>query len=106
MTGPNPNQVSVATEALRTAGTTWEHQAGPLRSAGQAANTYPVALSTTEMGLAAPISGAYHDLCSGLNRVLSEAADQADAIGSALVYAAGVYEAEEQENIHRIKGVW
>lgn len=106
MPGPTRKQVTVATEALRHAGATWEQQVGALRAAGAAATAYPIALSTAQMGLAAPIAGTYHQLCSGMHRILTEAADEAQAIGDALVYAAGVYESEEQDNIHRIKGVW
>jgi len=102
---PDPKKIKVAIEDLARAGKAWQDQADPLQGAANA-TTGRINLTPAEMGLAAPLYGAYHGICTGLYTLLFEAAGQATAIGGALAHAAAVYQAEEDDGTHRIKGVW
>lgn len=102
---PDPKHIKVCLEKLVAAGNAWDAQATPLQGASNA-TTGRIDLTATEMGLAAPIHGAYHDICTGMQKILHEAAGQAEAIGNALLKSAKTYQSEEDNNTHKINGVW
>jgi hypothetical protein len=102
---PDPKQIKAALEKLMAAGNVWDAQAQPFQGASNA-TTGRIDLTATEMGLAAPLHGAYHDICTGMQRILQQASGQASAIGNALIQSAKTYQAEEDNNTHKINGVW
>jgi hypothetical protein len=102
---PDPKHIKVALEKLVAAGNLWDDQAQPLLGASNA-TTGRIDLTATEMGLAAPIHGAYHDICTGMQKILQQASGQATAIGGALLQSAKTYQTEEDNNTHKINGVW
>lgn len=102
---PDPEEVEVSINALGDAGKTWDDQSAPLQKASDSCSGR-IDLTATEMGLAAPIHGPYNDICTGMQQILGEAAKEATDIGQALAHAAKVYEKEEEDGTHRVKGVW
>jgi hypothetical protein len=102
---PDPKYLKAAVAQLAHAGSTWDAQVGPLRRCASA-TTGRINLTTEEMGLAAPLHAPYHALCVGMQRVLGEAALQVQTIGDAVRHAATLYQAEEDDLTHKIKGVW
>lgn len=102
---PDPQKLKVAIQALAQAGRTWDDQVEPFQRASDA-TTGRIDLSALEMGLAAPIHGPYQQICTGMQTLLHQASVEAKAIGDALVHAANVYQSEEDDNTHKINGVW
>lgn len=101
---PNPHDLKVAIDALRDAGREWDSQSRELSTIS--GNTESLTMSALELGLAAPIHGAYEHLRAALQARLSEGATEAGRIGEALNHAATVYQREEDKGVHALNKVW
>lgn len=101
---PNPDDVKVAIEALRTAAKEWDKASDELRHI--AAEMASLEIRKVHMGLAAPIAKPYEETRDGLEVLLLEASEQAYNISDALKFAANSYQKDEEEGIHRLKSIW
>lgn len=102
---PDPESIKVAIQSLRTASKEWHEQHQPLTEAAGATQGR-IDFTATQMGLAAPIHGPYHQICTGMHTILLEAAKEADNLGDALKHAADGYQKDEDDGTHKLKGVW
>ncbi len=104
MTAPTPEQVRVATGALRTEATTWDTQSGRLTGIG--GTVEGLFLARLAAGIFQLIVEPYDELvrlvgdrCRGGARATSE-------IGTALRHVADVYDAEDAAAEHRIRQLY
>jgi hypothetical protein len=101
---PTPQQVKVATDAVRQEATVWEQQAAQL----QAAATTVAGLRVTrlEAGIFQLVVEAYNDLVATVTDRCREGHDRMADIGSTLRRVADVYETEDAANAHRLKNLY
>lgn len=105
MTTPTPDEIHVALDALRADATVWRAAAGDMKRAATAAQGQVIApMSFTSRGL--DVAAAYEALRVELAKLISEAATNFDAVADALDKSASAYEAEEQRNVHRLRGIY
>lgn len=104
MTLPTPEEVSVATNALRTEAGEWDEQAGRLSTlSGNAAG---MEFGRLEAGLFQMIVTPYNDIISAVSARCAEGAAAMKEIAVTLRNAADTYEAEDQAGAHRISGIY
>lgn len=105
MTTPSPDDIHVALDALRADAMVWRTAANDVKRAARAAEgqVLPPA-SFTSRGL--DLAAAYEALRAELARLTSEAAANFDTVADALDKSADTYEAEEQRNVHRLRGIY
>ncbi|MBV9846957.1 MAG: hypothetical protein JOZ47_18110 [Kutzneria sp.] len=107
MSAPSSEQVSVALEALRSDAGIWDKAADDLHTVTSAISGLtlrPEALSVwaVEQG----VDRTYGDARGKLEEILGQAADDFGQIAKALRTAADIYEREDEQNMHKLKGVY
>ncbi len=104
MTPPTPEEVSVATNALRTEAGEWEEQAGRLGTlSGNAAG---MKFGRLEAGLFQMLVTSYNNIISAVSARCTEGAAAMTEIATTLRNAADTYEAEDEAGAHRISGIY
>jgi GMP synthase-like glutamine amidotransferase len=102
--GPNPESVKMAIGALRKGGRVWFEQEGPLLDASRAVEE--LTLRRLEMGIFTGFYPTYLEICTGMQQLAKEASGEMVRMGDALTKAADAYQREEDEGVHKLKGVW
>ena len=104
MTYPSREQVSSATDALRSEATQWDEQSVKLRVlSGKVAE---MEFGRLEAGLFQIMVGPYNDVISAVTARCAEGATAMSEIAGTLRSAADTYEAEDEAGAHRIKNVY
>jgi hypothetical protein len=104
MAPPDPATVKVAITTLATAGTQWTERGADL--SGIPATMTDLDMTGLQMGLAAPISGVYAQIYTGIRQLMGEAGTAADDVGTALTTAAKAYAKDESDGVHALKDLW
>jgi hypothetical protein len=104
-TRPSLERIAVSLEALRADATDWDHAAADLRGAAHRADA--VVVPSAAFSFAGdPVAEAYELLRVHSVALLSGGADNFGAIAAALRAAAATYEADELNNVHRLRNVY
>ncbi|AHI00449.1 hypothetical protein GCM10010174_64630 [Kutzneria viridogrisea] len=104
---PTADQVSVALDALRSDASTWDAAGDGLD--GPTSTLGGLALGPEQVSMWAADAGldrTYNEAREQLASVIAQAAENFHAVAAALRTAATIYEQEEQQNLHRLKGVY
>ena len=102
---PSLEQIAVSLEALRADATDWVHAAADLRGAAHRADAAVVAPEAFSFS-GAPVAEAYELLRVHTAALLAGGADNFGAVAAALRAAAATYEADELNNVHRLRNVY
>lgn len=104
MTEPTGDMVRVAVEHLRTAASAW-HRAGDRLGEG-VQKAEGVKTSQVEFGIFQIPWDAYMATAEYVQNRLREGAVEMHIVGDTLKNNADIYEREEQENLHRLNGMY
>ncbi|PRY24020.1 hypothetical protein [Pseudosporangium ferrugineum] len=104
MTGPTPEQVTVATNALRNEAGEWDEQSGKL--ATLSSTVAGMEFGRLEAGLFQLMVGPYNDVIHAVSARCQEGASAMTGIGSTLRDVANTYDAEDKANEHRIRNIY
>lgn len=107
--GPTPSgqQISAALAALRSDATVWEHAADSLNAPRSAAGD--LHLTPADVSVFAADQGldhTYDDACTKLQQVLAQASENFLNIAHALRESADTYQREDEQGLHRFKGIY
>lgn len=102
---PTPDQITVATDALRADAADWNTAASELRRAATTADQLAVPASAFSFAGGA-VHASYDALRIKAAALLAEGAANFDDIGGALRTAADAYEADEAANAHAIQNIY
>jgi hypothetical protein len=106
MTGaPTPDQITVAVEALKSDAALWSRTAAELRDAAATAAEQVLEPSAFSFAGGA-VAAAYEALRGRTAALLTEGADNADAIAAALRASAAAYAADEAAGAHRLHNTY
>lgn len=104
---PTKEQLDVALAALRSDAKVWTDVANDLDAAkGTAANLNLEALHFSYIADKLGMTALYKEFQTKMVRLLGEGATNDNSVSDSLTKAAATYEQEEQEGVHRMKGVW
>ena len=104
MTQPTPQEVTVATNALRSEAGEWETQSAVMADlSGRVAD---MEFGRLEAGLFQLMVGPYNDVIHGVAARCQEGATAMTEIAGTLHSVADTYDAEDQAAMHRIKDVY
>jgi hypothetical protein len=104
MAAPSETQIKVATAALRAEAGMWDQQAATAgRIAVQAAE---LALDRLEAGIFQIIVDAYRSVIDQVGARSREGQQRMAGIAQTLRQVAQTYDAEEAENLHRLKNLY
>ena len=101
---PDPGEVSVATEALRTEANQWQTQSGELTALG--VKVEAMEFGRVEAGLFQILVHPYNEVVQAVAARCREGGTAMTEIAGTLRSVAGTYEAEDQAGAHRIKNVY
>lgn len=102
---PTPDEIRVATDALRADAETWSRSSVELGSTAATAEALTVAPEA--FSFAAPAAAASHEaLRVKAAALLREGSTNFNDIARALRIAADAYEADEAANLHMIRGMY
>ena len=104
MIGPTPEQVSVATEALRREATQWDEESGNLWTLG--GRVAEMEFGRLEAGLFQVMVGPYNDVIRAVAARCAEGSTAMSEVAGTLRTVAATYEAEDEAGAHRIKNVY
>lgn len=104
MTHPSREQVTVATNALRSEAGEWESQAAELRSISMFVSTK--GMNRAEAGLFQMIVGPYNDVVAQVSNRCREACEAMTEVSATLRKVADVYDEEDRNNAHRIHNLY
>jgi hypothetical protein len=104
VTAPTPEQVRVATGALRTEAGIWERQSDALRAIGRAVAA--TALGRLEAGVFQLVVAAYADVVEVAGTRCAQAVDATSGIGATLRAVADTYDAEDAAGEHRLRKLY
>ncbi|MEV0902379.1 hypothetical protein [Actinoplanes sp. NPDC049802] len=104
MTQPNAEQVSVATDALRTEANLWDEQSDNLTALG--ARVAGMEFGRLEAGLFQLMVGPYNDVIHGVAARCAEGATAMTEMAATLRSVADTYDAEDRAGAHRIKKIY
>jgi hypothetical protein len=104
-TRPVPERIAVSLEALRADAADWDHAAADLRGAAHRADAVVVPSAAFSFA-GGPVAEAYELLRGHTVALLSGGAGNFGAIAAALRAAAATYEADELNNVHRLRNVY
>ncbi len=104
MPPPDPKVVKVAIKTLADAGMQWTERGHDLSRIPSTMGDLD--MTGLQMGLAAPISGVYEQIYTGIRRLMGEAATAADEVGAAMTTAAKAYAKDEADGVHALKHLW
>lgn len=101
---PGPEQVAVATKALRDEAGGWEAQSASLaRGSDEVAG---MEFGRLEAGLFQLMVGPYNDVIDAVSARFREGATAMTEIATTLRGVADTYDAEDRASAHRIRGVY
>ncbi|MFE9789242.1 hypothetical protein ACFYO7_28070 [Nocardia salmonicida] len=101
---PTPQELSVATNALRTESTTWTHQSDEMSTVKT--KIEGLEFSRIEGGIFQAIVGPHTTLVGKMAALTNQAAQRFDEVASTLVHCADTYEAEDLAGKHKIDNLW
>ncbi|GAA1608294.1 type VII secretion target [Actinoplanes couchii] len=101
---PTPEEVSVATNALRSEAGLWEQQAGCLGALSRTAAEMD--FGRLEAGLFQMMVGPYNDVVQAVSARCAEGATAMTEVAATLRAAADTYDAEDEAGAHRIKNIY
>lgn len=104
---PTPEQVQVAIQALYDEAGTWRASTGVMGTAAAAARG--LSLGPLQMSWAASITGlgeTYAEIQNKIATLLVEGENNFERIGQSLRTAADGYERDEQDALHRLRGIY
>lgn len=101
---PTPQELKVATDALRTDARTWERQSDALE--GLRTKISELEFGRLEAGLFQGIVSAHTKVVNKMSERCGQGAQRFDEIGDTLRYCADTYEAEDAVGKHRIDNLW
>ena len=104
MSHPSAEEVRVATDALRAEAGQWEHQSGVI--SGLAGTVQGMELGRVEAGLFQLIVSPYNDVVNTVRARCQEGRTAMTQVAATLRRVAAVYEEEDRDNAHRIRGVY
>lgn len=104
MTHPNPEQVSVATDALRTEAGEWDTESAALRELST--RVAGMEFGRLEAGLFQMMVGPYNDVIHAVAARSGEGTAAMTEIAGTLRQVADTYDAEDLAAMHRIKNVY
>jgi hypothetical protein len=104
---PSTHQLEVALKALATDADLWSKVSADLAKAKQTASNLDLRpLQVTYVADKLGFLEQYQSLQDKLVRLLGEGEQNATEVSKALLTVKATYEQEEQEGVHRMKGVW
>jgi hypothetical protein len=104
---PTPKQFEVALKALQTDSELWAKVSADLAFAKQRASALDLRpLQVTYIADKLGFLEAYQKLQDKVIRLLGEGEQNATEVTGALLAVKATYEREEQEGVHRMKGIW
>lgn len=104
---PTPQQLEVALNALTDDAGIWNNVSKDLGAAKQAASDLDLtALHFSYIGDKLGMTELYRKIQEKMVRLLGEGEQHDAEVASALIAVRTTYEQEEQEGVHRMKGVW
>jgi Excreted virulence factor EspC, type VII ESX diderm len=101
---PSPDQVAVATAALRTEAKQWDEQSGAM--AGLSATVAAMEFGRLEAGLFQLMVGPYNEVVHAVAARCAEASTAMTEIGGTLRSVADTYDAEDRAAEHRLRNVY
>lgn len=104
MAPPTTEQVTVATEALRTEAGVWDTQAESMADISHKADG--LRLNRVEAGLFQVIFDTYGQVIDQVTARASEGNTQMLAIGTTLRAVADTYEREETDHVHKLRNIY
>jgi hypothetical protein len=104
MTAPTPEQVQVATDALRRDAGNWYAQSDRLGEVARSVDR--LAWNRLEAGVFQLIVDAYADVVRLVGQRCREGAAETAEIGTTLRYVAEVYDAEDANAEHRLRSLY
>ncbi|AEV86665.1 hypothetical protein ACWT_5648 [Actinoplanes sp. SE50] len=104
MSQPTPDEVRVATDALRTESGTWNNQSDTTKALS--AKTATLEFGRLEAGLFQMMVGPYNDVIHAVTARANEGVTAMKEIADTLHQAADTYEQEDRAGAHRIKNVY
>jgi hypothetical protein len=104
MPPPTPQQVKVATDALRKEAAVWDTESAELGKIGPKAEH--LRFNRIEAGLFQVIIGTYGDLINQVIARSNEGTAQMTEIGKTLRDVADTYDREDASNEHKLKNVY
>ncbi|SDT80899.1 type VII secretion target [Actinoplanes derwentensis] len=104
MSLPTPEEVSVATNALRTEAGLWDEQAGRLGTLS--GETAAMEFGRLEAGLFQVMVDPYNDVIRAVTARCAEGATAMGEIAATLRSVADTYDAEDRAGAHRIKNIY
>lgn len=105
MTAPSHSEIHVALAELRSDATHWMRTSDKLRAAAGRADAQRLDPATFSFA-GQDVAAAYEALRAKLASLLTGGADVAVATAQALAASADAYEAEENQNVHRLRGIY
>ena len=107
MTQPSSQQISAALDAMRSDARMWKEMAGEMRAAAGVADRLDLTkLHFSKLGDMLGMVDLYRDVQDRMVRLMQQGADNFDATAAALTTAANGYEKDEQNAVHRFKGIY
>lgn len=101
---PTPQELSVATEALRTESGTWARQSDEMSAVKL--KIEGLEFSRLEGGIFQAIVGPHTTLVEKMAGLTGQAATRFDEVASTLILCADTYEAEDRAGKHRLDNLW
>ena len=104
MTQPSPQEVAVATNALRNEAGEWNAQSATMSDLAR--RTAEMEFGRLEAGLFQLMVGPYNDVIQAVTARVGEGTVTMSEIASTLRSVADTYDAEDKASMHRIKNVY
>lgn len=104
MTHPTPQEVKVATSALRTEATEWDGQSAAI--GGIAAKVGGMELGRVEAGLFQLVVSPYNEVVQAVQARCQEGQVAMPEIATTLRAVADTYDREDDNNAHRIRNLY
>ncbi|GAA0545533.1 hypothetical protein GCM10010172_28980 [Paractinoplanes ferrugineus] len=104
MTQPSPQEVAVATNALRSEAGEWDTQSATIANVSTRATD--MEFGRLEAGLFQLLVGPYNDVINAVAARTKEGATAMTQIGQTLRTVADTYDAEDKAAMHRIKNIY
>ncbi|MFD3706888.1 hypothetical protein ACFWUP_27435 [Nocardia sp. NPDC058658] len=101
---PTPQELSVATDALRTESVTWTGQSDEMSAVKT--KIEGLEFSRIEGGLFQAIVGPHTNIVQKMAGLTGQAAQRFDEVASVLNLCATTYEEEDRAGKHRIDNLW
>lgn len=101
---PTPQELSVATNALRTESSTWAREADDMTAVK--AKIEAMEFSRIEGGIFQAIVGPHTALVQKMATLTGQASQRFDQVAEVLIVCADTYEAEDRAGKHNIDNLW